>query len=47
MGNIKVTLSVDEKIYEKFKRYCEKRGLIISKQVELFMKRMVGENDGE
>lgn len=38
MTNKRVTLSVDSKIYNEFKKYCEEKGLIISKQVELFMK---------
>jgi len=36
-GNIKLTLSVNEKVLKKFKEYCEKKGLVISKQVEKFM----------
>jgi len=39
MNNRKtVTLSVDEKIYEEYKKYCEEYGLILSKRVEFFMK---------
>ncbi len=36
-GNTKLTLSIDEKIILKYKEYCEKEGLLISKQVEKFM----------
>ena len=36
-GNIKLTLSVNKKILEKYKDYCKKEGIIISKQVEKFM----------
>lgn len=36
-GNIKLTLSVNEKILKKYKKYCEIKGIIISKQVEKFM----------
>lgn len=36
-GNIKLTLSVNRMILQKYKKYCEKRGLIISKQIENFM----------
>lgn len=36
-GNVKLTLSVNEKILEKYKRHCEKKGIIISRQVEKFM----------
>lgn len=36
-GNAKLTLSVNKKILQKYKEYCEGRGIIISKQVEKFM----------
>ena len=49
MANKRVTLSVDSKIYEEYKEYCEERGIILSKQFELFMKeeikRFKGGND--
>jgi len=33
-----VTLSIDEKVYEEYRKFCEENGFIISKQVEKFMK---------
>jgi len=39
MGRKTVALSVDEEIYNKYKKYCEERGIILSKQVEFFMKK--------
>jgi len=33
----KLTLSVDKKTISDYKMYCERKGLIISKQVENFM----------
>ena len=48
MPNKKITLSVDSEIYEKYKKYCDKKGLIISKQIENFMRRelvKVGRDD--
>ena len=36
-GNIKLTLSVNEDILDRYKDYCEKEGIILSKQVEKFM----------
>ncbi len=39
MPNKRITLSVDPEIYEKYKKYCDKKGLIISKQIENFMRR--------
>ena len=38
MTNKKVTLSVDVKIYDEYKKYCEEKGIILSNQFELFMK---------
>jgi len=39
MNNKKtVTLSIAEKTYEEYKKYCEENGLILSKRVEMFMK---------
>lgn len=36
-GNAKLTLSINEKILNEYKKYCDKMGIIISKQVEKFM----------
>jgi len=38
MANKRVTLSVDAKIYDEYKKYCEEKGIILSKQFELFMR---------
>jgi len=43
----KVTLSIDEKIYNKFQSYCEERGLILSRQVEFFMKKELEVKDNK
>ncbi len=40
-GNVKLTLSVNKKLLEEYKKYCKERGLIISKQVENFMKEIL------
>ena len=34
----KVTLSLDSETYKKFQEFCEERGVMLSKRVELFMK---------
>ena len=39
MTNKRITLSVDAEVYEKYREYCEKKGLIISKQIENFMRK--------
>ncbi len=36
-GNAKLTLSVNGDILGSYKDYCEKEGIIVSKQVEKFM----------
>jgi len=42
-----VTLSINGKIYEEFKKYCEKEGLILSKQVEKFMLEKLNKKRGK
>ena len=32
-----ITLKVDSKIYDLFRNHCKKKGLIVSKQVELYI----------
>lgn len=39
MGRKTVALSLDEDIYEQYKKFCEENGIILSKQVEFFMKK--------
>ena len=38
-GNDKLTISVDKRVKELYKKLCEKEGLKLGKQVELFMLR--------
>ncbi len=43
-----IALSIEEDVYNKYKAYCDKRGIILSKQVEFFMEKVlkkVGENN--
>ena len=47
MPNKRVTLSIDSKIYDEYKKYCEERGIILSKQVELFMKEEIKKFKGD
>jgi hypothetical protein len=37
-GNEKLTLSINKEILKKYKELCEREGLVISKQVENFIK---------
>ena len=36
-GNDKLTVSVNKAIKDKYKKFCEENGLMIGKQLELFM----------
>jgi len=47
MPNKRVTLSVDSKIYDEYKKYCEEKGIILSKQFELFMKEEIKKFKGD
>ena len=32
-----MTLKIDEELYAKYKKYCKNKGLIISRQFEIFV----------
>ncbi len=32
-----ISLSVEEEVYDKYRKYCEQKGIILSKQFENFM----------
>lgn len=38
---IKITLSINKEILNKYKEYCSKEGIIISKQIEKFMEKQL------
>jgi antitoxin component of RelBE/YafQ-DinJ toxin-antitoxin module len=44
-SNDKLTISVDKAIKDKFKEFCEERGLKIGKQLEIFMKKELNKED--
>ena len=39
----KVTLSIDSDTYQKFQKYCEENAIMLSKKIELFMKKELEE----
>ena len=39
MPKKRITLSVDSRIYNKYRDYCKEKGIILSKQVEFFLKK--------
>jgi len=41
MAKKRVTFYLDESVYERFRKICDKRGLKISKKVELLMEGFV------
>lgn len=47
MVNKRVTLSVDPKIYDAYKKHCKKKGLIISRQVEIFVEEELKKNNNK
>jgi len=38
MGRKTIAISVDEEIYNRYKRYCQENSLILSRKIETFMK---------
>jgi len=46
MGKQTISLSVEKKVYEQYSKACKEQGMIISKQVENFMKeKLEGSNE--
>jgi len=43
MTNKKVTLSLDAETYDKFKDYCEKNAVMLSKKIEIWMREFLKE----
>lgn len=44
MSKKKVTLSLDDKVYKEFQKYCEENAIMLSKKIELFIKEFMQEN---
>ena len=42
----KVTLSIDSKTYHNFQKHCEEHAIMLSKKIELFMKKELEETKG-
>jgi len=41
MSKKKVTLSIDSRTYDRFRKYCDDNAIMLSKRIELFMKDML------
>lgn len=44
MGSKNITLKVDKKLYDTYKEYCKKKGLVISRQFEIFVEEELKKN---
>lgn len=44
MTSKNVTLKIDSKVYDEYRKYCKEKGLIISKQFENFIKEELKNN---
>ena len=45
MASKNITLKVDEKLYNAYKKYCKQKGLIISRQFEIFIENELKRKD--
>jgi len=43
----KVTLSFDDRIYERFKKFCRDNAIMLSKKLELEMLKMMKEKEAK
>lgn len=47
MPSKNVTLKIDSKVYDEYRKYCKDKGLIVSKQFENFIKEELKNNGGD
>lgn len=45
MGKKKVTLSLDSKIYDKFRDYCDENAIMLSRKIELWIEEFLKEKN--
>ena len=45
MANKKVTLSLDEKTYSEFQKFCKENDIMLSKRIERLMKKHMEKED--
>ena len=43
----KVTLSIDSSVYGRYKKHCEENAIMLSKKIEIFMKKELEEAEDE
>jgi hypothetical protein len=44
MHSKNITLRVNEELYKKYREFCKKKGLLISRQFEIFMENELKKN---
>ena len=47
MGRKTVALSLDEDIYNAYKRYCEENSIILSRKIDRFMEHELNKEGGD
>jgi hypothetical protein len=45
MSSKNVTLKIDSKVYDEYRKFCKEKGLIVSKQFENFIKDELRKNN--
>ena len=45
MDSKNITLRVDSKIYDEYRDFCKKKGLLVSRQVEIMMEEQMKEGE--
>ena len=46
MESKNITLRVNSKVYDRYRELCKKKGLLVSRQVEIMMEQQLRKEDG-
>ena len=46
MPSKNVTLKIDSEVYDEYRKFCKEEGLIVSKQIEKFIREELKKNNG-
>ena len=46
MDSKNITLRVNFKVYDRYRELCKKKGLLVSRQVEIMMEQQLKKEDG-
>ena len=46
MDSKNITLRVNSKVYDRYREFCKKKGLLVSRQVEIMMEQQLRKEDG-